>query len=135
MTTNTMRESPLIRKLQAAAKDSPARARGGRGLQNIAEEDEGGIVRRSEKGQEEMRNKELEAQKARIVAQMAPSAHDDVAVETAKPRDRRHEQENVPPTKREIRPKERIRETLKESVISGRCRLLEPRDDLLMSMR
>ena len=121
MSTNPARESPLIRKLQAAAKESPARARGGRGLQNIAEEDEGGVVRRSERRQDEVRKKELEAQKARIVAQMAPSAHDEV--ETAKPRDRKHEQENMPPTKREVRPKERVRETLKESVISGKLSL------------
>jgi hypothetical protein len=124
MSTNPARESPLIRKLQAAAKESPARARGGRGLQNIAEEDEGAVVRRSERGQEEVRNKELEAQKARIVAQMAPSAHGDVAmVETIKPRQRKHEhheQENVPPVKREARPKEKVRDALKENVISSR---------------
>jgi cell cycle serine/threonine-protein kinase CDC5/MSD2 len=123
MSTNPARESPLIRKLQAAAKESPARTRGGRGLQNIAEEDEGAVVRRSERGQEEVRNKELEAQKARIVAQMAPSAHDEVAmVETIKPRQRKHahhEQENVPPVKREARPKEKARDALKESVISS----------------
>ena len=122
MSTNTARESPLIRKLQAAAKESPARARGGRGLQNIAEEDEGVVVRRSERGQVEMRNKELDAQKARIVAQMAPSAHEEV-VETIKPRQRKHEhheQENVPPVKRDARPREKVRDALKESGISSR---------------
>jgi hypothetical protein len=38
------------------------------------------------------RNKELDAQKARIVAQMAPSAHKEVAVvRTIQPRQRKHE--------------------------------------------
>ena len=68
------REQPLIRKLQAAAKESrsPGRplAQGGKlkaGLQDIAEEDADEVDEH-----ELQRRKELEAQKARIVAQMVP---------------------------------------------------------------
>lgn len=84
---NANRESPLFRKLQAASaqvkNQSPlgagvARATAGRttakGLQNIVEEDG-----RDERWEHEqvVRRKELEAQKARIVAQMAPAREED----------------------------------------------------------
>lgn len=83
--TGREREQPLIRKLQAAAKEgkSPARpvstislasSAAGRahgnagGLQDIEEEDNVPET----KEHEQVRRKELEAQKARIVAQMVP---------------------------------------------------------------
>jgi cell cycle serine/threonine-protein kinase CDC5/MSD2 len=122
MSTNTARESPLMRKLQAAAKESPVRARGVRGLQGIAEaEEEEGAVRGRERGQEEGRNKELEAQKARIVAQMAPSGDDEAVVDHGRVRDRRREQENVPPVKREAKGKEKeqVREVVKADAVPG----------------
>lgn len=59
-----VRESPLLRKLQAV-KESPLRRAVTRGLDGIAEGQE-----EAEEGR--ARRKELEAQKARIVAQMAP---------------------------------------------------------------
>ena len=64
-------------------------------MSNIAEEE--GVVFR-EKGEEEIRKKELEAQKARIVAQMTPREEEVPA----------RDQENVPPTKRtrEKRPRD-----------------------------
>lgn len=78
-------EQPLIRKLQAAkvqAARSPGRELRQGGLQNIEEEQEAAGTRA-----EEQRKKELESQKARIVAQMvptsAPGSSDD--------------QENIPP--------------------------------------
>lgn len=87
------RESPLLRKLQAAApRDSPKRGRGA-GLQNIAEEDP--IYARS--GADNQR-KELDAQKARIVAQMAPSGSS---------RHPHEDQENVAPVRKESKGKER----------------------------
>ena len=69
------RESPLLRKLQAV-KESPLGRTVTRGLDGIVEENEPQGQRRVEEEdqQEELRlrKKELEAQKARIVAQMAP---------------------------------------------------------------
>lgn len=83
--TNGVRESPLMRKLQAV-KESPLGKRSvTRGLDGIVEEKEnvGGTRRRpigleDDPEEEEMRlrKKELEAQKARIVAQMAPVKED-----------------------------------------------------------
>lgn len=110
MTTNGTRESPLMRKLQAAAPSSksPKRAvRGGRGLHNIEEEEDydtattRGTRLRAE---DESRKKELESQKARIVAQMVPGsavastfAGDDI--------------ENVPPVpQKDIKGKGKARE-------------------------
>lgn len=65
------RGEPLLRKLQAAKADarSPARPSRFAGLQNIVEREEDEEARRAEQ-----RTKELESQKARIVAQMVPSA-------------------------------------------------------------
>jgi cell cycle serine/threonine-protein kinase CDC5/MSD2 len=103
--TNTNKESPLIRKLQAA-RDSPVRTRGLKALQNIAEEEDATQMR--EKGDEETRKKELEAQKARIVAQMAP-VREEEPVESGKPREQEREQENLPPLKKERKVKERAR--------------------------
>ncbi|EPQ52390.1 Pkinase-domain-containing protein [Gloeophyllum trabeum ATCC 11539] len=67
-------ESPLYRKLQAAAKEkrsSPLKQRTD-ALRDIEEERSGEGRGQKEKDYEEVRRKELEAQKARIVAQMAP---------------------------------------------------------------
>ena len=65
---NARPEQPLLRKLQAAKEaKSPVRP-GARGLQDIAEEREDEYGARVE----ELRKKELESQKARIVAQMVP---------------------------------------------------------------
>ncbi|KAH9930802.1 kinase-like domain-containing protein [Amylocystis lapponica] len=97
-------EQPLIRKLQAAKEGrSPGRNRlGAAGLGNIEEErDEDALGAR----QEEMRKKELESQKARIVAQMAPaSAPGSVCGQ--------EDQENVPPPalRGEYKTKERVKE-------------------------
>lgn len=102
MGTNS-RESPLLRKLQAVSKESPlARGGGGtramRGLQNIDEEEELGSSRvRSGKGEEDVRRKELESQKARIVAQMAPVREEE-----------EDERENAPPARREGKTRERV---------------------------
>ncbi|CAL1698741.1 unnamed protein product [Somion occarium] len=81
-------EQPLIRKLQAAREaKSPGRpireARTG-GLQNIDEENQ------EEVKQQDQRRKELEAQKARIVAQMVPGSRPGSATGQAN-------QENLPP--------------------------------------
>jgi hypothetical protein len=114
MTTNGTRESPLMRKLQAAAPSSksPKRAvRGGRGLHNIEEEEdhEPATTRGTRlKTEDETRKKELESQKARIVAQMVPGsavastfAGDDV--------------ENLPPVQqRDIKGKGKARDVARE---------------------
>jgi cell cycle serine/threonine-protein kinase CDC5/MSD2 len=69
------RESPLLRKLQAV-KESPLGRTVTRGLDGIIEENEPQGKRRVEEEDQQkelrLRKKELEAQKARIVAQMAP---------------------------------------------------------------
>ncbi|PCH34951.1 Pkinase-domain-containing protein [Wolfiporia cocos MD-104 SS10] len=93
----TRGEQPLIRKLQAAREmRSPARHR----LQNVmeGEEDEGAK-------REELRKKELESQKARIVAQMVPGS-------TAGSERGQDDQENVPPLP--MRALHRSRDQLKE---------------------
>ncbi|EIN08263.1 Pkinase-domain-containing protein [Punctularia strigosozonata HHB-11173 SS5] len=114
-TGNKPRESPLFRKLQAAAKDnhrgSPLKMELGKEpLGGIGEEDEDprdagerGKGRR-EKDHEELRRKELESQKARIVAQMAPARADSPEY--------RQEPENVPPVGilRKDKGKEKVRE-------------------------
>jgi cell cycle serine/threonine-protein kinase CDC5/MSD2 len=96
---NKPRESPLLRKLQAAAKDgqrgSPLKKEIGRepltGIGEEAEEAEAERVKgRRERDYEEVRRKELESQKARIVAQMAPARAES-------PDAPREERENVPP--------------------------------------
>jgi len=115
MGTNADREAPLLRKLQAAAKESPLRRKGVKVLPNIMEED----VALREKGDEETRKKELEAQKARIVAQMAP-VREEGMTELPGARERECDQENVPPAKR-LREKERAREVMTEEL--GTCLL------------
>ena len=79
------RGEPLLRKLQAAKAEarSPARPSRFAGLQNIVEREEDEEARKAEQ-----RTKELESQKARIVAQMVPAAG---------PGGLRDDQENVPP--------------------------------------
>ncbi|KAH9924034.1 Pkinase-domain-containing protein [Fomitopsis serialis] len=95
------RGEPLLRKLQAA-KDPRSPARPGRtNLQNIAEREEDEDVQR-----EVIRKKELESQKARIVAQMVPGSAPGSAYG-------QEDQENVPPA--EFRPsRERRGESNKE---------------------
>ncbi|EGO29881.1 hypothetical protein SERLADRAFT_445649 [Serpula lacrymans var. lacrymans S7.9] len=110
MSTSGTKESPLFRKLQAAKKDikSPVRGvRSTRGLQDIAEEDMIQQKGQRERNQDEVRQKELESQKARIVAQMAPGS----ALGTTFPTD---EQENLPPLKKESKGKERVKEVFKD---------------------
>ena len=93
--SNATRESPLLRKLQAAAREngkSPGRTASGKlgALQGIEEEE---MVGR----EEEVRKKELESQKARIVAQMVPVGNS--------PMD---DMENMPPVDRqEMKAKEK----------------------------
>ncbi|PIL30197.1 transporter [Ganoderma sinense ZZ0214-1] len=155
-------EQPLLRKLQAAkeasasaggVKSPPGRAGKaaagmgmGRGLHEIAEEVAGAGMVEDEYGArvEELRKKELESQKARIVAQMVPvpgsapgSVFDggrgeemDDGMDAERDRDR--DRENVPPARtrdaarlmRE-RAKEREREKGKEK---GKERAREDRD-------
>ena len=129
------RESPLLRKLQAV-KESPLGRTVTRGLDGIVEENEPQGKRRVEEEdqQEELRlrKKELEAQKARIVAQMAPvreeqeeheyDEHDEVVKRREKYGDKYEamgDRENLPPVpttttvpqKREYRVKEeKVRE-------------------------
>ena len=132
------RESPLLRKLQSV-KESPLGRTVTRGLDGIVEENEPQGRRRVEEEelQEELRlrKKELEAQKARIVAQMAPvreeqeepeeDEHDEMVKPREKHRDRYEvmgDRENLPPVpttttvpqKREYRVKE---EKLREARI------------------
>lgn len=93
--THGTRESSLLRKLQGAAPSakSPGRTRGRR-LQNI-EEEEDAVAQRGLriKAEDESRKKELESQKARIVAQMVPGT----ASAANFPAD---ELENLPPVSR-----------------------------------
>lgn len=106
-------EQPLLRKLQAAKDSVKSPGRPGRmGLHGIAEEQEDEYGARVE----ELRKKELESQKARIVAQMVPGpgsapgsifGGDD------------QEQENMPPARtrdaaRTIKERERQREKEQE---------------------
>lgn len=117
VTNGREREQPLIRKLQAAAKEnrSPARAASERtssslgksvvgpglgvsnartaGLQDIEEEE---YIPES-KDEEILRRKELESQKARIVAQMTFEAPNVAAMRRAAEMD---DVENIPPSRR-----------------------------------
>jgi cell cycle serine/threonine-protein kinase CDC5/MSD2 len=128
--TGPARESPLLRKLQAV-KESPLGRTVTRGLDGIIEENEPQGKRRVEEEAQQdelrLRKKELEAQKARIVAQMAPvkeeqeepeyDEHDEMVKPREKYRDRYEamdDRENLPPVpttttvpqKREYRVKE-----------------------------
>jgi cell cycle serine/threonine-protein kinase CDC5/MSD2 len=99
------REEPLLRKLQAAARDPKSPAASARRAQNLQ-----GIQEGEEQDEYEMvRMKELQSQKARIVAQMVPSKRDVRSVDD--------ELENVPPViERRVRDekgKEREREKLR----------------------
>jgi len=111
MSTNAVKESPLFRKLQAA-KDtkSPLRnVRTARGLQDIEEEEDAPRGTR-EKNHDQHRQKELESQKARIVAQMAPVT---TPVEH-RPND---DQENMPPMRNDLKGKEPMRGERKEALV------------------
>jgi cell cycle serine/threonine-protein kinase CDC5/MSD2 len=111
MSTNGTRESPLLRKLQAAAPSakSPGRARGGRGLQNIEEEEDAAALRGTRvRAEDESRKKELESQKARIVAQMVPGST--VASSRA-----REELENFPPVPpKDTKGKQKARDVVRD---------------------
>jgi len=111
MSTNGTRESPLLRKLQAAAPPakSPARTRRGRGLQNIEEEEDTAALRGTRmKAEDESRKKELESQKARIVAQMVPGNN-------APSTYARDEVENVPPVPlKDTKGKQRAKEVVRD---------------------
>lgn len=127
-----VRESPLLRKLQAVKESPLGRRSVTRGLDGIVEErdtaaprsrrpvagvgvppssaSEGGEHEHEEELENRLRNKELEAQKARIVAQMAP------VKEEAEPEDDEDEVEIVehvpaPPTKKDVA-RERYRENV-----------------------
>lgn len=109
-TTNNTKESPLFRKLQAAkdTKPSPLRTvRSTRALGDIEEEEQEAPRVTREKNLDLQRQKELESQKARIVAQMAP-----VAGHGAHPAE--EDQENVPPVRKDLKGKERAREERKD---------------------
>lgn len=110
MATNGTRESPLLRKLQAAAPSkSPGRPARARGLQNIEEEDAAALRGSRVRVEDESRKKELESQKARIVAQMVPGS----AIASTFPRE---EVENLPPAvpRKDVKGKERARDAVKE---------------------
>ncbi|KAI0051271.1 Pkinase-domain-containing protein [Auriscalpium vulgare] len=97
---NGPREPSLLRKLQAASKDakSPARTRLAP-MQNIEEED----VDR----EEAVRQKELQSQKTRIVAQMVPSGSEHAV---------REDTENVAPVERRVA---RVKARAKEVIATG----------------
>lgn len=111
-TTNNTKESPLFRKLQAAkeTKSSPLRTvRSTRALGDIEEEEQEVPRGTREKNFDLQRQKELESQKARIVAQMAPvTGHVANRAE--------EEQENVPPVRKDPKGKERARDERKDAV-------------------
>jgi len=110
-TTNTTKESPLFRKLQTAkeTKSSPLRTvRSTRALGDIEEEEQEAPRGTREKNFDLQRQKELESQKARIVAQMAPvTGH---AANQAE-----EEQENMPPVRKDAKGKERARDERKDA--------------------
>jgi cell cycle serine/threonine-protein kinase CDC5/MSD2 len=122
MSTNGTRESPLLRKLQAAAPPakSPTRMRGGRGLQNIEEEDDTAALRGTRmKAENESRKKELESQKARIVAQMVPG-------NTAPSTYARDELENVPPVPlKDTKGKQRAKEVVRDEPAPAQAPVLK----------
>jgi len=104
-----------MRKLQAAAPPakSPGRAgRGGRGLQNIEEEEDVALHRGARvKAEEESRKKELESQKARIVAQMVPAGGTASAYAG-------EELENLPPVPpKDAKGKQKAREVVREGLV------------------
>lgn len=105
-TANSAKESPLFRKLQAAkeAKASPLRnvRTATRGLQDIEEEEVEPLRGTREKNYDLQRQKELQSQKARIVAQMAPVGGLGARTD--------EEQENQPPVRKDAPGKERMRE-------------------------
>ncbi|KIJ14646.1 hypothetical protein PAXINDRAFT_163264 [Paxillus involutus ATCC 200175] len=109
-TTSNTKESSLFRKLQAAkeSKSSPLRTvRSARGLGDIEEEETDVPRGTREKNFDLQRQKELESQKARIVAQMAPATgHGANRAED--------ERENMPPVRQDTKGKERARDEYKE---------------------
>ncbi|KAF9225661.1 Pkinase-domain-containing protein [Gyrodon lividus] len=123
-TTNNTKESSLFRKLQAAKepKSSPLRTvRSTRGLGDIEEEEMDVPRGTREKNFDLQRQKELESQKARIVAQMAPATgHGANRAED--------EQENIPPARKDPKGKERARDEHKEAPVQdGRVESPQPK--------
>jgi cell cycle serine/threonine-protein kinase CDC5/MSD2 len=118
---NGARESPLLRKLQAV-RESPLGRRPMKGLNRISEDAVDEEAR--------IRTKELEAQKARIVAQMAPVQEEDedpereLEKETVRVRAKTADRENVPPVPaaNAARVREREREKEREHRIAGKER-------------
>lgn len=122
----TMKESPLMRKLQAA-KENPLRRSTMRGM-NVVSEDEGsptegpaGFGRVREEHLVEaarVRKKELESQKARIVAQMAPvrEEEEDYPLIKERERERERERDRLREEQEEYAAKERQRERDRERV-------------------
>ncbi|KAG1748400.1 kinase-like domain-containing protein [Suillus paluster] len=104
MSTNGAKESPLFRKLQAV-KDAKSPLRNVRTAQGT---DAPRGTR--EKHHDQQRQKELESQKARIVAQMAPVA----GLGVPRPDE---DQENLPPTRKEPKGKEPMRGERKETLV------------------
>jgi cell cycle serine/threonine-protein kinase CDC5/MSD2 len=103
------KENPLLRKLQAAQKERQPQTADSQPVpfQAIDEEDEPEVATKGkrERGADQARKKELESQKARIVAQMVPTgpAIDEGARLFGIPLD----QESVAPVRREGKTKER----------------------------
>lgn len=125
---NGVRDSPLLRKLQAVKESPLGRRPPMRGLNGIPEDpmDE----------ENRIRTKELEAQKARIVAQMAPVREEDeeypemeVEKEKVRAMAKTVDRENVPPpapplnaVRAREREREREREKERETRTVGRER-------------
>ncbi|KAF8156060.1 kinase-like domain-containing protein [Crassisporium funariophilum] len=112
-----VRENPLLRKLQAVKESPLGRRTVTRGLDGIVEENGVDVEMR-------MRKKELEAQKARIVAQMAPVREEH---EEAMLRERYEEAREV---KEAAKPRERLRERERENMAPGA--MAAPKRDVRM---
>ena len=114
-----VKDSPLLRKLQAVKESPLGRRLPMKGLNGIAEDPMDEETR--------LRTKELEAQKARIVAQMAPVREEDEDYpekgfeEKFRVRAKVADRENVPPpvpAMNAVRVREREREREKERVVA-----------------
>ncbi|KAF8882459.1 kinase-like domain-containing protein [Infundibulicybe gibba] len=100
--TNGNNENPLLRKLQAVKESPLGRRPVMRAVNGVVEESGDGVgsrVRDDQDDQMRSRKKELESQKARIVAQMAPvrEEDDDMDVVETLPRTKIVDRENMPP--------------------------------------
>lgn len=116
----TRGEQPLLRKLQAA-REAKSPGRPGRdprlgNLQNIEEEQGAAAAVAYETKQEDQRRKELESQKARIVAQMVPGS----SASSTNPMD---EQENIRPAERASSHRDRA---VEKASLKGKGKELPP---------